>query len=145
MLVGLAAGDSALAARSPAPGRARLLAAFADVAAKRDYRKPEFSEEPGVLIEGGRHPVVENQIAADGESSSPTTQNRRRQAMLLITGPNMGGKSTYMRQTALIALLAHIGSFVPATPRGSARSTRSSPASAPPTTSPRAARPSWSR
>ena len=93
-----------------------LLAAFADVAAKRDYRKPEFSEEPGVLIEGGRHPVVENQIAAEGESFiANDTKLGDGRRLLLITGPNMGGKSTYMRQTALIALLAHIGAFVPAT------------------------------
>ncbi len=93
-----------------------LLAAFADVAAKRDYRKPEFSDEPGLLIEGGRHPVVENQIQADGESFiANDTKLGDGRRLLLITGPNMGGKSTYMRQTALIALLAHIGAFVPAT------------------------------
>ncbi len=93
-----------------------LLAAFADVAAKRDYRKPEFSEEPGLLIEGGRHPVVENQISVDGESFiANDTRLGDGRRLLLITGPNMGGKSTYMRQTALIALLAHIGAFVPAT------------------------------
>ncbi|QRJ65729.1 DNA mismatch repair protein MutS [Azospira restricta] len=93
-----------------------LLAAFADVAARRDYRKPEFSDEPGVCIEGGRHPVVENQIAADGESFiANETKLGDGRRLLLITGPNMGGKSTYMRQTALIALLAHIGAFVPAT------------------------------
>ncbi|HEX5804531.1 MAG TPA: DNA mismatch repair protein MutS, partial [Azospira sp.] len=93
-----------------------LLASFADVAAQRDYRKPTFSDEPGVLIEGGRHPVVENQIAADGESFiANDTKLGDGRRLLLITGPNMGGKSTYMRQTALIALLAHIGAFVPAT------------------------------
>ncbi|MBI2307694.1 MAG: DNA mismatch repair protein MutS [Rhodocyclales bacterium] len=92
-----------------------LLAAFADVAARRDYRKPEFSDEPGLFIEGGRHPVVENQIQADGESFiANDTKLGDGRRLLLITGPNMGGKSTYMRQTALIALLAHIGAFVPA-------------------------------
>ena len=91
-----------------------LLAALADVALARNYSRPAFSDEPGVYIEGGRHPVVENELAG-GESfianDTLLGDNRR---LLLITGPNMGGKSTYMRQTALIALMAHIGSFVPA-------------------------------
>ncbi|MBL8397950.1 MAG: DNA mismatch repair protein MutS [Candidatus Accumulibacter sp.] len=92
-----------------------LLASLAEVAQQRDYCRPEFSPEPGLLIVGGRHPVVEGQLT-DGASfianDCRLTDERR---LLLITGPNMGGKSTYMRQTALIALLAHIGSFVPAT------------------------------
>ncbi len=92
-----------------------LLASFADTARRRDYCRPLFSSEPGLLIEGGRHPVVEDQLK-DGESfitnDTRLTDERR---LLLITGPNMGGKSTYMRQTALIALLAHVGSYVPAT------------------------------
>ena len=91
-----------------------LLAALADVALARNYCRPVFSGEPGVHIEGGRHPVVENELAG-GESfianDARLNENRR---LLLITGPNMGGKSTYMRQTALIALMAHVGSFVPA-------------------------------
>jgi DNA mismatch repair protein MutS len=92
-----------------------MLAAFAEVAMSRDYRRPEFSTEPGLRIEGGRHPVVEGQIAENGETfiANDTILGDERR-LLLITGPNMGGKSTYMRQTALIALLAHIGSFVPA-------------------------------
>uniref|UniRef100_UPI002603BE5C DNA mismatch repair protein MutS n=1 Tax=Accumulibacter sp. TaxID=2053492 RepID=UPI002603BE5C len=91
-----------------------LLAAFADTALRRNYCRPLFSSEPGLLIEAGRHPVVEDQLA-DGE---PFVANQTRlddhRRLLLITGPNMGGKSTYMRQTALIALLAHVGSYVPA-------------------------------
>ena len=73
---------------------------------------PRFRTEPGLHIEAGRHPVIE------AVQSEPFTPNGihldEQQRMLIITGPNMGGKSTYMRQTALIALLAHIGSFVPA-------------------------------
>ncbi|MDR0440872.1 MAG: DNA mismatch repair protein MutS [Candidatus Accumulibacter sp.] len=94
-----------------------LLAAFAEVALARDYCRPEFSDAPGLLIEDGRHPVVENELAG-GEpfiaNGARLGEHANGQRLLLITGPNMGGKSTYMRQTALIALMAHIGSFVPA-------------------------------
>ena len=92
-----------------------LLAGFADTAQFRNYCRPQFSSEPGLLIEGGRHPVVEGQLA-DGETFiANDTRLADERRLLLITGPNMGGKSTYMRQTALIALLAHVGSYVPAT------------------------------
>jgi len=88
-----------------------VLATFAERAANLNYTMPELSDVPGIYIEDGRHPVVELQVEhfiANGAELSPTRQ------MLLITGPNMGGKSTYMRQIALIVLLAHCGSFVPA-------------------------------
>lgn len=89
-----------------------VLCGFAERAVALNYVAPEFVDEPGLTILGGRHPVVE-QIAqpfiANDVALSPYRQ------LLLITGPNMGGKSTYMRQTALIVLLAHCGSFVPAT------------------------------
>jgi DNA mismatch repair protein MutS len=88
-----------------------VLAAFAERAASLNYTSPAFSEEPGILIEEGRHPVVEKQVEHFIANSTRLDRNRQ---MLLITGPNMGGKSTYMRQTALIVLLAHCGSFVPA-------------------------------
>ncbi len=88
-----------------------VLAAFAGVAAERGYCRPEFVDDIRVEIEAGRHPVVEGQVErfiANDARLSPARQ------LLLITGPNMGGKSTYMRQVALIVLLAHVGSFVPA-------------------------------
>ena len=88
------------------------LAAFASAAVRHDYRQPEFCEEAVMEIEGGRHPVVERQIDSFIANDTRLSPARR---MLLITGPNMGGKSTYMRQAALIVLLAHCGSFVPAT------------------------------
>jgi DNA mismatch repair protein MutS len=87
------------------------LGAFAERAAALDWNAPEFVDEPLIEIEDGRHPVVESQVdtfIANSVRLSPARQ------MLLITGPNMGGKSTYMRQTALIALLAHCGAYVPA-------------------------------
>ncbi len=92
-----------------------LLAGFADTALKRNWSKPEFSDEIGLSITDGRHPVVEAEMANSADTfianDVQLAENRR---LLLITGPNMGGKSTYMRQTALIALLAHIGCYVPA-------------------------------
>jgi DNA mismatch repair protein MutS len=87
------------------------LAAFATAAVRHDYRQPEFCDEAAIEIEGGRHPVVERQIDSFIANDTRLSSARR---MLLITGPNMGGKSTYMRQAALIVLLAHCGSFVPA-------------------------------
>ncbi len=74
--------------------------------------QPELSDEPGLRVEGGRHPVVERFISGAFVPNDVDFSDRRR--MLVVTGPNMGGKSTYMRQVALIAVLAHIGSFVPA-------------------------------
>jgi DNA mismatch repair protein MutS len=92
-----------------------LLAGFADTALKRNWSKPEFVAEIGLTVTGGRHPVVEAEMANSAQTFIANDclllESRR---LLLITGPNMGGKSTYMRQTALIALLAHIGSYVPA-------------------------------
>ncbi|MDP2823715.1 MAG: DNA mismatch repair protein MutS [Sulfuritalea sp.] len=88
------------------------LTAFAAAAVRHDYRQPEFCNEAAIEIEGGRHPVVERQIDSFIANDTRLSPARR---MLLITGPNMGGKSTYMRQAALIVLLAHCGSFVPAT------------------------------
>lgn len=74
--------------------------------------QPQLSETAGIYIEAGRHPIIE-QTLENAFVPNNTILNAERR-MLMITGPNMGGKSTYMRQTALIALLAHIGSFVPA-------------------------------
>jgi len=89
-----------------------VLASFAERAQALDLVRPEFTEEPVLDIEAGRHPVVEQ--VSDTPFIANGTRLDRHRRMLLITGPNMGGKSTYMRQNALIALLAHVGSFVPA-------------------------------
>jgi len=89
-----------------------VLASFAERAQALDLVRPEFTEEPVLDIDAGRHPVVEQ--VSDTPFIANGTRLDRHRRMLLITGPNMGGKSTYMRQNALIALLAHVGSFVPA-------------------------------
>jgi DNA mismatch repair protein MutS len=88
-----------------------VLASFAAVASRRGYCRPQFVDAPEVEIEAGRHPVVEGQIEPFIANDTHLAPARR---LLLITGPNMGGKSTYMRQVALIVLMAHAGAFVPA-------------------------------
>lgn len=89
-----------------------VLANLALQARAREWTRPIWSAQSGIQIKSGRHPVVEQIMQ---ERFIPNDVSLQTQAnMLLITGPNMGGKSTYMRQTALIVLLAHIGSFVPA-------------------------------
>ena len=88
-----------------------VLASFAADSERMNWCRPKFSDEPGVEIIAGRHPVVESQV--DQFIANDCRINAARQ-LLLITGPNMGGKSTYMRQVALIVLLAHVGAFVPA-------------------------------
>ena len=90
-----------------------VLATLAERAHSLSFCKPLLQTEPGIHIEGGRHPVVE-QVSSDPFVANDLIMNQDRK-MLVITGPNMGGKSTYMRQAALIVLLAQIGSFVPAT------------------------------
>ncbi|MFY3530334.1 DNA mismatch repair protein MutS [Achromobacter denitrificans] len=87
------------------------LASLAEHARRHDWIAPELSEQADIDIEAGRHPVVEHAIERFTPNGCRLEPARR---MLLITGPNMGGKSTYMRQVALIVLLARIGSFVPA-------------------------------
>ncbi len=89
-----------------------VLANLAERADTLNYCRPTLTDHAGVEITAGRHPVVE-QVLKDPFIANPITLHPERR-MLIITGPNMGGKSTYMRQTALIALLAHVGSFVPA-------------------------------
>ncbi|HRE32150.1 MAG TPA: DNA mismatch repair protein MutS, partial [Candidatus Berkiella sp.] len=89
-----------------------VLANLAERAKTFNYNCPTLSDEPGIHIKQGRHPVVE-QVIKEPFIANDVLLNEQ-QTMLLITGPNMGGKSTYMRQTALIVLMAHIGSYVPA-------------------------------
>ena len=93
--------------------RLDVLVSFADVAERRGFTRPTLADEPGLQVAAGRHPMVE--AAADTPFVPNDIALDERRRVLVITGPNMGGKSTYMRQTALIVLLAYAGSFVPAT------------------------------
>lgn len=89
-----------------------VITTLAERAVSLNYTCPKLTQDPGLHIVGGRHPVIEQVL------TTPFVANdiklSRQTSMQMITGPNMGGKSTYMRQTALITLLAHVGSFVPA-------------------------------
>ncbi len=102
---------TALQTNSGAVASLDVLCCFAERAQALNYVQPQFVSEQGISIEAGRHPVVESitqPFVANDLAINPYRQ------LLLITGPNMGGKSTYMRQIALIVLLAHCGAFVPA-------------------------------
>ncbi|MDO5414201.1 MAG: DNA mismatch repair protein MutS [Bacillota bacterium] len=91
-----------------------VLTSFAEVSEKNDYVKPEVDNSDNLMIYKGRHPVIEQMIRDGIFVSNDTYLNKTDQSLLLITGPNMSGKSTYMRQTALIVLMAQAGCFVPA-------------------------------
>ncbi len=91
-----------------------MLASLATVAQKNNYVRPTITTDGKIKIKGGRHPVVENMINGSLFIDNDTHLNNEERRIAIITGPNMAGKSTYMRQTALIVLMAQIGSFVPA-------------------------------
>ena len=92
-----------------------VLASFAQVAEDMDYCMPKVDNSGCVDIKDGRHPVIEKMLPAGSFVGNDTYLNKETDRLSIITGPNMAGKSTYMRQVALIALMAQVGSFVPAT------------------------------
>ena len=102
----------ALQATAAALAELDTLSAFSERAEALNYCRPELTDQPGIQVREGRHPVVEKVLEDPFIPNDLCLTDRRR--MLIITGPNMGGKSTFMRQVALIALLAHVGCFVPA-------------------------------
>jgi DNA mismatch repair protein MutS len=114
LLVELSRHAQRVATSSSAAAAIDVLAAFADRARRSDYCRPLMNDSPGISIKEGRHPVLEQLqreppfIANDCDLEPESCQ------IVLLTGPNMGGKSTYLRQVALITLMAHAGSFVPA-------------------------------
>ncbi len=113
---GVAAKAARLRRTAAAVAQLDVLASFAKLAADRGYIRPQINSDGELLIVGGRHPVIEELLRQRGERFVPNDLcfEPGRQQLLLITGPNMGGKSTYLRQTALIVLMAQMGSFVPA-------------------------------
>ncbi|HEY3363032.1 MAG TPA: DNA mismatch repair protein MutS [Methanosarcina sp.] len=94
-------------------GALDVLVALAEVAENNNYIRPQLNDDCKILIRDGRHPVVENTVPS-GFVPNDTEMDCKEDQFLLVTGPNMAGKSTYMRQTALIAIMAQVGSFVPA-------------------------------
>src|SRR6202166_1182205 len=120
LFVELRSGVTAHAARlrvtASAIAQLDALTSFAKLAAERGYCRPEFNATGELLIVDGRHPVIEELLRQRGERFVPNDLylESQRQQLLPITGPNMGGKSTYLRQAALIVLMAQMGCFVPA-------------------------------
>ena len=93
-----------------------VLLSFAECAAKYNYTRPKLTEDERFIVKQGRHPVLDASMRNTGERFVPNDINLDgdKHSMMIITGPNMAGKSTYIRQIALLALLAHTGSFIPA-------------------------------
>jgi DNA mismatch repair protein MutS len=114
LLVTIAAQGERLFGSASALASLDVFRALADVAAHYGYIRPELADDDRLHIVGGRHPVVEVTLENEGFIPNDCALDCSERQVLLITGPNMGGKSTYLRQVALIALLAQIGSFVPA-------------------------------
>jgi len=111
LLAELAPAIPVLQAAARALAAIDVLATLAERAVALDLSRPSFVADPGIAIRGGRHPVVAQQVEDFVPNDVVLDGDRR---LLVVTGPNMGGKSTYMRQAAVIALLAYCGSFVPA-------------------------------
>jgi DNA mismatch repair protein MutS len=112
----LAAGESIRAA-AEALAVIDVAAGLAELAAELDWTRPQLAEDRSLVIRGGRHPVVEAALKAEGRPFVPNDADLSGEGagrIVLLTGPNMGGKSTYLRQSALIVILAQMGAFVPA-------------------------------
>ncbi|CAN5299618.1 DNA mismatch repair protein MutS [soil metagenome] len=91
-----------------------VVAGLAEIAANRGYVRPEMVEDDTIEIEGGRHPIIERELPGGAFVANDTRLSAEAGRIAILTGPNMAGKSTYLRQVALIVLLAQVGSFVPA-------------------------------
>jgi len=106
-------GDTILAS-ARALAEIDVFAGLAEAAARYGYARPEITTDDAITIKNGRHPVVERSLGSDGFIPNDTYLCNKDTQLIILTGPNMSGKSTYLKQVALIVLLAQIGSFVPA-------------------------------
>ncbi|HEY3372758.1 MAG TPA: DNA mismatch repair protein MutS [Prolixibacteraceae bacterium] len=115
LVIALAEYIQAIQLNAAIIGQLDCLLSFATAAVEYRYYRPEINDSKDIIIKGGRHPVIEHQLPM-GESyiSNDVTLNQDDQQVIIITGPNMAGKSALLRQTALIVLMSQIGSFVPA-------------------------------
>jgi DNA mismatch repair protein MutS len=109
-----AAHAPGLVAVAAAIARLDVLAAFAHAARDRRWSRPVITAEPRLVISGGRHPVVESRLPPGEFVPNDVSMDTASEQILLVTGPNMAGKSTYLRQVAHLVILAQAGSFVPA-------------------------------
>ena len=114
LLAAVAAEHGALSRTAAALARVDVFAALAQVAERRRYSRPAVGRHRRIVIEDGRHPVVEVMAGREGFVANDCRLDPDGEQILILTGPNMAGKSTYLRQVALITLLAQMGSFVPA-------------------------------
>jgi DNA mismatch repair protein MutS len=110
----IAAGSSRLLKAAELLARIDFFASLAEVAHRNNYRRPTVDDGDEITIKEGRHPVIEQSLPSGKFVPNDVTLNQRTDEVIIITGPNMAGKSTVLRQTALIVLLAQMGSFVPA-------------------------------
>ncbi len=110
----VAAASGSILAAAEAVALIDVLVSFAQIAAEYNYCRPVIIEEPDLVIRDGRHPVVERMVASGSFVPNDLDLIKKESQILLITGPNMAGKSTYLRQNALICIMAQMGSFVPA-------------------------------
>jgi len=110
----IAASDEKILASARALAEIDVFAGLAEAAVRYGYARPELTAEDAVTIKGGRHPVVERSLGSDGFIPNDTYLCNKDTQLIILTGPNMAGKSTYLKQVALIVLLAQIGSYVPA-------------------------------
>ncbi|HEX5164281.1 MAG TPA: DNA mismatch repair protein MutS [Thermomicrobiales bacterium] len=114
LLSTVAAEADTIRAAARAVATIDTLAGLAEIAATRGYVRPELIDDDSLRIDGGRHPIVERQLERGAFVPNDTTLSDDDGRIAILTGPNMAGKSTYLRQVALIVLLAQLGSFVPA-------------------------------
>jgi DNA mismatch repair protein MutS len=110
----IAASGEKILASARALAEIDVFAGLAEAAARYGYNRPELTAEDAISIKGGRHPVVERSLGNDGFIPNDTYLCNKDTQLIILTGPNMSGKSTYLKQVALIVLLAQIGSYVPA-------------------------------